>query len=206
MSTTADLPGISQTNLYEREKKIVQERLKNHVLVSPETDGQGRLVSCILRHPQTGFYLMDFKVYRGGLVVRGDVSKAIYEFYSDDLHIPWFGNCGVTYAASKCEASRGGRIPKDWSKELAIRSVEEIIRDPENFGDPARRMKGTEWRSYVSSESTWLEFLNTEFLGDYDMLEVFHDAGEHISTFVLYHILGARRAGELFAERSGGES
>ena len=206
MSTTADLPGISQTNLYEREKKIVQERLKNHVLVSPETDGQGRLVSCILRHPQTGFYLMDFKVYRGGLVVRGDVSKAIYEFYSDDLHIPWFGDCGATYAASKCEASPKGRLPKDWSKELAIRSVEEIVRDPEVFGEPARRMKSAEWRSYVSSESTWLEFLNTEFLGDYDILETFHDAGEYISTFVLYHTLGARKAGELFAQQSEDES
>jgi len=97
-----------------------RERMSEHKIVKTEPNRY------VFRHPSRSSWLIEFTVDRNALIVRGDLSYAIYQVTQLQT-IEFWMDTDWHYFMSKCVASPKGERFQSWCGELALNCAKELL-------------------------------------------------------------------------------
>lgn len=144
---------------------MVQTAFAGHVAtIETAKLGNDEITRILWAKPGTGIYTMHILLFRGTLMILGDVGAATYE-WSERITPQFLSDINFDYMMSKCLAAEDGREFKMWDSNAAdawLNQAEEDIRqNPDNYPDNALDeflMTKSDMLSSTSSEQGWMVF------------------------------------------------
>ena len=167
----------------QHQQKFNPERFKDHKVTVYHQFQLPPYMHCeYLRFQKPGHGVLSIAFFRkrGLLMVDGDWTEAVYNWYTDEkLDLQWMSQTDFGYFRSKCRASENGREARQWSGDtLKIRAIDQLrdynpelekqfLQDIESdyFGDPL--YSNHEWVTWLQQPRETCDHCNgTYYFGE----------------------------------------